>query len=125
MTNNHKILLIEDDQFISQAYQDGLKRAGFEVKAVADGSAVSATIDGFNPDLILLDLIMPGKDGFEVLDELSKHPDYRKIPIIVLSNLGQESDINKAHDLGAKDYLVKSGNSMKEVINKIIQQLNS
>ncbi|MEI6378179.1 MAG: response regulator [Candidatus Falkowbacteria bacterium] len=123
MTTKTKILLAEDDKFISKAYHDGLMRAGFEVAVVADGEQVLPKIKEFLPDIILLDLIMPVKNGFEVLTDISKEPKYAKIPVIVVSNLGQNSDVEKAKTLGAVDYLVKSNYSLKEIIEKIKSHL--
>jgi two-component system, OmpR family, alkaline phosphatase synthesis response regulator PhoP len=114
-----KILLAEDDKFISRAYEDGLGKAGFEVVVANDGGEAIAKVKSEKPDIVLLDLIMPTKNGFEVLEELKLDPDLSKIPVVVLSNLGQDSDVKKSKDLGAVDYLVKSNFSMKEVIEKI------
>ena len=118
MKKNPKILLAEDDKFISRAYKDGLTRAGFDVSVAIDGNEALAQIKTVKPDLMLLDLIMPVKNGFEVLEELQKSKE-NKSPIIVLSNLGQESDIQRAKDLDATDYLIKSNVTLKEVIDKI------
>ena len=123
MTNKAKILLAEDDKFISKAYHDGLVRAGFEVLAVEDGEQVLPKVKEFMPDIVLLDLIMPIKNGFEVLEDLSKEAKLAKIPVIVVSNLGQDSDVDKAKSLGAVDYLVKSNYSLKEIIEKIQSHL--
>jgi DNA-binding response OmpR family regulator len=114
-----KILLAEDDKFISKAYTAGFSDVGFDVTPVTDGDSVVAKVTSEKPDLILLDLIMPGKNGFEVLEELKKNDTLKKIPVIILSNLGQDSDITKGKALGAVDYLIKSNLSMKEVIEKV------
>ena len=114
-----KILLAEDDKFISKAYQDGLGRAGFEVIAAYDGNEALNKIKSKKPNIILLDLIMPEKNGFEVLEEIKADNDLKNIPIIILSNLGQSSDIQRGRDLGANDYLIKSNFSIKEVIEKM------
>lgn len=116
-----KILLAEDDKFISIAYRDGLSKAGFEVVYASDGAEALALARSGSPDLILLDLIMPVKNGFETLEEIQKDEKLSQIPVIVLSNLGQETDIAKAKDLGANDYLIKSNYSLSEVI-KIISK---
>lgn len=113
------ILLVEDDKFISRAYKDGLEQSGFEVVTAADGVIAIASIKTRVPQLILLDLIMPEKDGFEVLAELKMNNELKHIPVIILSNLGQSSDIQKAKDLGAVDYLIKADSSMQEVIEKV------
>ncbi len=118
-----KILLAEDDKFISKAYQDGLGRAGFKVIAAYDGNEALKKAREEKPDIVLLDLIMPEKNGFETLEEIKADNDLKNIPIIILSNLGQDSDIQRGRDLGANDYLIKSNFSIKEVIEKIKESL--
>jgi DNA-binding response OmpR family regulator len=119
-----KILLAEDDVFISRAYQDGLGRAGFNIIAAADGAEALKKAEAEVPDLILLDVIMPIKNGFEVLEELKKNEKLKNIPVIVLSNLGQDSDIEKGRKLGAADYLIKSNHSLREVAEKVSEHLS-
>lgn len=114
-----KILLAEDDQFISRAYSDGLSRGGFLVILAHDGVEAVEMTKKEKPDLVLLDLIMPEKNGFEALEEIKANPDTKKTPVIILSNLGQDSDIQKGRELGAVDYLIKANFSMSEVIKKI------
>jgi CheY-like chemotaxis protein len=114
-----KIVLAEDDKFISRAYKDGLTRAGYLVVPAMDGAEALVKVRETIPDIILLDLIMPVKNGFEALEEIKADPSIKNIPVIVLSNLGQESDIDKARTLGAADYMIKSNFSMQEVIEKI------
>jgi len=114
-----KILLAEDDKYILMAYKDGLGRAGFEVVVAMDGEDAMKKIRANKPDLILLDLIMPVKDGFSVLRDLKDDATLKKIPVIILSNLGQDSEIEEGKSLGAMDYMVKSNVSMKEVVEKL------
>jgi DNA-binding response OmpR family regulator len=118
-----KILLAEDDKFISRAYSDGLTRAGFEVMLVEDGIKALEYLRKDCPHLLLLDIIMPGKNGFDVLAEMKTDGVLCDIPVLILSNLGQDSDIQKAKELGAADFLVKSNNSMQEVIAKVRETL--
>ena len=121
MTSNkkNKVFLAEDDKFISRAYQDGLGRAGFEVISAFDGEEALKKIKETIPDIILLDVIMPEKNGFEVLEEIKADNKFKKIPVIILSNLGQDTDIQKGRELGAVDYLIKSNFSIGEVVEKI------
>lgn len=122
MVKNKKLVLIaEDDRYISMAYRDGLIRAGFDVVTAMDGAETITKIKSNKPkpDLILLDLILPTKNGFEVLKEIKKDTEINNIPVIILSNLGQDTDIVKGKEFGAVDYLVKSDYSMKEVIEKV------
>ena len=120
---NQKILLAEDDKFLSTAMSDKLTREGFTVLHAVNGLEAVSVAKADHPDLILLDIIMPQKTGFEVLSELRLDSATRDIPVIVLSNLGQEADIKKARDLGAIDYLVKSDVEMKMVVEKIKEEL--
>ena len=123
MTNEEKagkkILLAEDDKFISLAYLDGLKRAGYNVEHAKDGKEALEKIKSFIPDLVFLDVIMPEMNGFEVLEEIKKDEKFKNLPVIILSNLGQDTDIIKGKELGAVDYLIKANFSMAEVIEKI------
>ncbi|MCH8986770.1 response regulator [Patescibacteria group bacterium] len=119
MSEQNKILLVEDDEFLSLAYRDGLTRAGFTVELAMDGATAIKKMKEENPDLVLLDLVMPVKNGFEVLEEARLDKKLRKIPVIILTNLGQDSDIKKGKELGAIDYLVKTDLSMKEVVEKV------
>lgn len=114
-----KILVVEDDKFLASAYRIKLARAGFEVQLASDGNEAFVVLQHFLPDLILLDLIMPGKDGFATLMQLKADGRYKHIPVIVASNLGQKEDIEKSMKLGATDFIVKSDISMEQVLNKI------
>lgn len=118
--NQPKILPIEDDQFLIKAYQDGLESAGFHVLVAPDGlrALEMLTLQHLEPDLILLDLVLPVLDGFEVLKEIKSNHHLNHIPVLILSNLGQQSDIKKAKKLGANDYLIKANYSMSGVIEK-------
>lgn len=113
------ILLVEDDTFVSKAYLFMLKNAGFDVIYAQSAEEGLKIIDKKKPLLILLDLIMPGMNGFEMLSILKKNKKSNDIPVIIISNLGQQSDILECKRLGATDYLIKSNLSMKEVISKI------
>jgi len=114
-----KVLIVEDDHFISSAYKTKLTKELFEVELAFDGEEALEKARTFMPDIILLDLIMPKKDGFETLKELKNDSKLKKIPVIVSSNLGQKEDIEKALTAGAKDYFVKSDISLNELIEKI------
>jgi DNA-binding response OmpR family regulator len=124
MAEVKKLLLAEDDKFISRAYNDGLTKAGYEVVLAMDGAEALKMVKEDKPDMVLLDLIMPQKNGFEVLTELKADNETKNIPVIILSNLGQDSDIEKGKKLGAVDYLIKSNFSLKEVIEKINKHLD-
>lgn len=114
-----KILVAEDDQFLANAYRVKLTKAGFEVQMARDGQEALTALQTFTPDLILLDLIMPVKDGFTTLQELKANPAWQQIPVIVASNLGQTEDMEKSRQLGAADFVIKSDLSLDSVIEKI------
>jgi len=111
-----KILVAEDDRFIASAYKMKLVKEQFDVELAFDGEEAITKARSFSPDIILLDLIMPKKDGFETLKELKSDPKLKDIPVIVSSNLGQKEDKDKALALGALDYFVKSDISLADLL---------
>lgn len=113
------ILVAEDDKLISKAYQDGLSSAGFDVDSAVDGQEALKKIGTGNFNIVLLDLRMPKKDGFQVLEELSSSGLIKKINVIVSSNLDQDKDIERCMKLGAKDYIVKANFSIEDIIKTI------
>ena len=124
--SNGTILLVEDDDSLSRAYRDGFEKAGFMVIVATDGAEAEKKLQEVKPDLIVLDLVMPVKNGFEVLEDIRKKKDeYRKIPIMVLSVLAERNNVDKAHELGAIDYLVKSQFSMQEVIDRVARHVRA
>jgi two-component system, OmpR family, alkaline phosphatase synthesis response regulator PhoP len=120
-----KIFVAEDDKYLASAYRLKLGKAGFEVQVAGDGQELLNLLQTATPDIIILDLIMPVKDGFSTLQELRANPAWEKIPVIVASNLGQKEDLDKARSLGANDFIVKSDLSLEGVIQKINSLLNT
>jgi len=120
-----KVLVAEDDKYLSQAYKLKLSKSGFEVRMAGDGDEVLMILNDFSPDVILLDLVMPNRDGFATLEEIKKNEAWKKIPVIVASNLGQAEDIEKATKLGAIDFVVKSDLSMESLLKKIEKTVGS
>lgn len=116
-----KILLVEDDKFFREFYASKLKEKNLEVVMAADGEEGLAQIQKFTPDLVLLDIIMPKKDGFDVLAEMGRLQLLPKIPVLVFSTLGQEKDVEKARTLGAKGYVNKSFFDFDKLYNRIIE----
>jgi two-component system, OmpR family, alkaline phosphatase synthesis response regulator PhoP len=114
-----KILVAEDDTFLANAYRVKLTKAGFDVRIVGDGQETINSLGTSVPDLIILDLIMPVKDGYTTLQELKANPAWAKIPVIVASNLGQKEDLDKTMQLGASDFVVKSDLSLDTLIQKV------
>lgn len=114
-----KVLVVEDEQFLATAYESKLKKAGYEIQIAYDGGQVLEILKNFIPQVIILDLILPIKDGFTVLAELKANPIYAKIPVIIASNLGQQEDIAKGKMLGAADYIVKANMSLGDIVAKV------
>lgn len=103
-----KILLVDDDKFLIRTYGYKLEAEGYEIMRLESGVEVLATAKDKKPDLILLDMVMPEKNGMQVLKELRADNDAKNIPVIIVSGLSQQKDIDEALALGAKKYLVKS-----------------
>ena len=114
-----KILLIEDDKFLRELIIQKLGKEGFEVVEAPEGEAGLVKMKEEKPDLVLLDLILPGIDGFEVLHRAKEDEAVANIPVIILSNLGQKDDVQKGVDLGAADYLIKAHFTPGEIVEKI------
>ncbi len=117
-----KILLVEDDQFLLSLLKTRLEKEKFDVILAHDGPEALKLLRETKPDLILLDIILPGMSGFDVLEEVQKDPqlrDKKSIPVIIISNLGQESDIERGKELGVADYFVKARVSIDELVKKV------
>jgi DNA-binding response OmpR family regulator len=113
------IMLVEDDKFIVDIYETKLSHSGFNVIVANNGKEAVDLLAENTPDLMLLDLVMPYMDGFDVLKEMHDSPEWSKIPVILLTNLSQKEDIEKGMQLGAKDFLIKSHFTPSEVLKKI------
>jgi DNA-binding response OmpR family regulator len=118
-----KILVAEDDKLISGSLCDGLRSAGFEPFPAYDGEEAVAKAKEIKPDLVLLDIMMPKLDGISVLWELKANPDTAKTAVIVLTNIGDVDTISKIVEAGATDYLLKSDQSIDEIISKVKEVL--
>lgn len=116
-----KILIAEDDQFLANAYRVKLTKEGFEIKIARDGFEALDILKTYTPDLILLDIVMPKKDGFSTLKEIRANPQWKNTPILIASSLGQQEDIKKGLSLGATDYVVKSDVALGDIVKKINQ----
>jgi DNA-binding response OmpR family regulator len=114
-----KILFIEDESALQKTFSDVLEKEGYKVISALDGESGLRLAKSERPDLILLDLILPKKDGFEVLKELKKEEITKEIPVIVLTNLEEIESVEKALELGATTYLVKAQYTLEEVIKKV------
>lgn len=114
-----KILVAEDDKLISNSLCDALKAQGYEPTPAYDGEEAVAKCKEAAPDLVLLDIMMPKLDGISVLWELKSMPETAKIPVIVLTNIGDVETISKIVEAGASDYLLKSDQSVDDIIQKV------
>lgn len=116
---NIKILVVEDDKFLRELLSHKLEAAGFSVLLAIDGQEALKIVKEEMPQIVLLDLVLPGIDGFEILKQIKENDQTSKIPVIVLSNLGQKEEIEKGMSLGANDYLIKAHFTPDEIIEKI------
>jgi two-component system chemotaxis response regulator CheY len=114
-----KILIVEDDVFFQKFYRSQLEAQGFQIDVASDGVEGLEKIKSFKPDVTLLDIIMPVKDGFEVLESLSKSGHIDSTHVLVFSTLGQEKDVKRAMELGAKGYVNKGFFDFNTLLNKI------
>ena len=115
----HKILLVEDDPFLLDMYSTKFKEVGFDVSIAQDGEMGLAKAKELMPDLILLDIVLPKKDGFEVLKTLKSDAGTAKIPVVLLTNLGLDSDVKRGLELGAQSYIIKAHFTPTEVVAKV------
>ena len=114
-----KILIIEDDKFLRELISQKILKEGYDISEAVDGEKGIKGVKDVKPDLVLLDLILPGIDGFEVLSRIKADPETSKIPVIILSNLGQKDDIDRGLKMGAVDYMIKAHFTPAEIITKI------
>lgn len=119
MEKKQTILLIEDDFFVSDVYQTKLGQENFQVVAAENGMVAMKKLEEINPDLILLDIVMPYMDGREVLKKLRENEKWKKIPVLILTNLSQRSEVDDLLKSGADDYLIKSHFTPSEVVGKV------
>ncbi|MFA5107429.1 MAG: response regulator [Patescibacteria group bacterium] len=114
-----KILVVEDEIFLSEALTNKLRKTKHTVETAMDGVQALAKVGPFKPELILLDIRMPKKDGFSVIRELKSAPATKDIPVIMLSNFGEANEVTKAKALGAQDYFVKANLKLADLCEKI------
>ncbi len=120
-----KILIVEDDDFLRSLLSERLEGSGYTVEQAENGERALELVPEFKPDLVLLDLLLPGIHGFEVLSWLKElDKPLSDTPVIILSNLGSEEDIKKGKALGAEDYLVKAKFTPKDIIEKVEKMTN-
>jgi DNA-binding response OmpR family regulator len=113
------VLLVEDDTFLANIYKTKFEMEGFKVSVAENGEAGFNEAKKKNPDVVLLDILLPKLDGFAVLEKLKKDTDVQNIPVILLTNLGQKDDVEKGLELGAADYLIKAHFKPSETVEKV------
>ena len=118
-----RILFVEDEPALQKTLHDYLVAEGFEVFLASNGEEGIHMVKSKKPDLVLLDIILPKKDGYEVIREIKADPETKKIPVILLTNLGSLNDVEKAVQLGASTYLIKSEYTLEEVLGKVKETL--
>jgi len=118
-----KILLIEDEEIMVNLLQKKLTQEGYEISVARDGEEGLKLIREAVPDLVLLDIIMPKKGGFEVMEVMQKDKNLKNIPVIIISNSGQPVELDRAKELGAKDWLIKTDFDPQEVLDKVVKQI--
>ena len=114
-----KILIIEDEDVLAKVLEEKFKKIGFTPKIAKDGEEATKMAKAFKPNLILLDLMLPKKDGFVVLKELKGDEFLKEIPVVIISNLEEDDNIKKGLAMGAVDYFVKSSHSINEIVDKL------
>ncbi|MBT3538983.1 response regulator [Candidatus Parcubacteria bacterium] len=113
------VLLVEDDTFLANIYKTKFEMEKFKVSVATDGEAGFEAAKKKNPDIILLDILLPKMDGFTVLENLKKEDSVKDIPVILLTNLGQKDDVEKGLEMGAVDYLIKAHFKPSETVDKV------
>ena len=113
------VLVVEDDKFISNAFKTKFESEGFTCKLAFNGEEALEILQDFVPSIIILDLVMPVKNGFEVLRAVRQDARLKEVPVIVATNLGEEQYIVKAKEMGANDYILKSELSLSDLVKKI------
>ena len=118
----YKVLVVDDDQFLLNMYGVKFKKAGLDVNTALSGAAaISILREGYDPDILILDIVMPAMDGIELLNEIRKQKLAVRAVVIVLSNQGERSDIEKVKKLGVEGYIVKASTIPSEVLSEIMK----
>lgn len=124
MTDKKTVLIIEDDFYVTRAYSIKLEKEGINVLLANDGEAAMDFLKKNNlPNLVILDLMLPKKSGFEILNEMRANDKWKDVPVIVLSNIGAQEDVQKIKELGVVEYLIKADIGIDEVIEKVKKYL--
>ncbi len=124
MSDSRKVLVVDDDEHIQRSLEQYLQLEEFEVRTASGGAEALGIIEEFKPDLVLLDVMMPEMDGFEVLENLRRKPETEKLPVIMLTARDQHGDVLKGYQMGVSSYMVKPFNldELVEVINQVFAE---
>ncbi len=114
-----KILIVEDEDILAKVLEEKFEKAKFSAKIAVDGESALGLIKTFKPDIVVLDLMLPKKDGFAVLEEMKSEDEFKRIPVVITSNLSEDENIKKALRIGAEDYFVKSNHPVNEIVEKV------
>ena len=114
-----KILIIEDEEFVRELYEETLQRAGFSIVTAIDGNEGFSKVISEKPDLILLDIMLPKMNGLDMLKKIKKKETVKNIPVILLTNFSQESVIKEGFSLGAAGYLIKADYTLEKIVEEI------
>ena len=125
MTDLKKVLIVEDDVLLLEILARNFSKSGFDVNIAINGEECMKVLGSIKPDIVLLDIVMPVMDGFEVMQQIRSSTELSAVPVIVLSNLGREEDIQRAKDLGAKGFMIKSNFTVDEIVAKVSDILKS
>ncbi|OHA78007.1 MAG: hypothetical protein A3G10_02380 [Candidatus Wildermuthbacteria bacterium RIFCSPLOWO2_12_FULL_49_9] len=120
-----KILLVEDDPLLVDIYTTKLRQSGFEGQVAEQGEKALAAIEEGKPDLVLLDIVLPSMDGWDILRQVREIEKFRGIPIIILSNLGQKEEIEKGLRLGASKYLIKAHYTPSQIAEEVVKLIGT
>jgi len=119
MAEKRKVLIIEDDPFIVKMYRSKFEDLGFIFRSAETGDKGMSLAHEETPDIIILDIVLPQKDGFEILKDIKKDQGLKNIPVIILSNLGQKEEVERGLELGANDYMIKAHYTPSEVVERV------
>jgi len=117
------VLVVEDDAFLVKAYQVKLEKEGYEVWIATDGNEAISYLSKPRPNIVLLDLMLPGASGFDILTQIRQTEGWKNVPVIILTNLGQPQDVQQGKELGAVDYMIKANTKINDIIAKVKQYI--
>lgn len=124
MTKKPYLLVIEDDPLLAETMRNKFVSVGFSVKIAGDGDAAMKALRTQIPQVVLLDILLPKKNGFDILAEMKIDPVWKQIPVVIASNLESDKDIDRGYALGAGDYIVKSNLSLNDLVQKVTFLMN-